>query len=379
MLLGLASGLTRQGHEVVVYSRSGPNVSEVAQETLRLAAAAGIEPRVFHRRTRPSRLPFYPGRDRMLSVLAANEDRLQLMVIHGMFGALSGRIARTCEKAGIPSIACPHDPYSPELFGTRAAAKRIYWRLFEAPFLRRTRAIHVLAPSHIAYLRSLGIPTPCFVVPNGLDADWLESASRDESDRPRPQAHDDAELLLVFLGRWDVYNKGLDLLLRALAQDQVVRSTSKLLIAGRAKDGERHQLQRLISSLRLEERVSLLGYLEDRQQLVRSADALILPSRFDGFGQVVLEAIAAGTPAIVSSKAGASEFLGPEHGVVVVEPTVSELVQGIRTLTTSLARLRTSARSSGDYLARGFTWDRLALNWTEEVIRLGIVDTSQRA
>jgi glycosyltransferase involved in cell wall biosynthesis len=373
MLLGLASGLTEQGHEVVVYGRGREAERSSGHDPLAASLEAGIQVRLLRKPILPSGLPPYAGANALFSRLAGNEDGLDLMVIHGMFGRLSGRVARASDKAGTPCIACPHDPYSPEVFGTNTIAKRTYWYLLEAPFLARMRAIHLLAPSHESYLRALGISTPAFVVPNGLSRNQLEHP-RGDGGVLSSRATEHNELLLLYLGRWDIYNKGLDLLLRALADDPSLRSNCRVQIAGKGSSRQRRALQHLILSLRLEDQVSLLGYLPDTDVAIRSADALILPSRFDGFGQVVIETIAAGTPAIVSAKAGSSEFLGHQHGVVVVEPNVPSIAEGLRTVSTVKEQLRSAAISARSYLARRFTWDRLAGDWLQEVERLGIVE-----
>jgi glycosyltransferase involved in cell wall biosynthesis len=374
MLLGLGSGLTQQGHEVFVYGYGGGAGRDPDEQTLRKAADAGIQVRVIHRPTGLSPLPLAFGRDRLLLTLAANEDRLDLMVVHGIFGRFSGRIAQACMKAGTPCIACPHDPYSPELFGTRTIVKRAYWRLFEAPFLRRMRAVHVLAPSHVGYLRALGISTPAFVVPNGLGRGEPEELPQ-ESDRSRLPARQDERFLLLYLGRWDVYNKGLDLLLKALDADPTLGSEFTIQIAGKGSKRERRELERLISRLHVADRVSLVGFLQDTGSAIRSADALILPSRFDGFGQVVIEALSLGTPVIVSSKAGCSEFLSPDLGALVIEPDIPGLVRGLRSALQTKHELREAARASRARLAREFDWDELARRWLEEVGRAGVLQT----
>jgi glycosyltransferase involved in cell wall biosynthesis len=373
MLLGLASGLIQQGHQVVVYGRGGGDGRESGQDSLGEPPAAGIEVRILRTSMPYLQHPPFFGMNRLFSPLARNEDRLDLMVIHGMFGRFSGQIARACARAGTPCVACPHDPYSPELFGTHTMAKRAYWRFLEAPFLEEMKAIHVLAPSHIGHLRALGISTPAFVVPNGLRRNQLPRR-QETADPTRTEVPDHGEFLLLYLGRWDVYNKGLDLLLQALAADPDSKSKSRVQIAGKGSSRERRRLNHLISALRLGDRVSLVGYLNDTDFAIQSADALILPSRFDGFGQVVIETIAAGTPAIVSSKAGSSEFLGPEHGVVVVDPNVPSIARGLRTAVAAKEQLREAAHSAGAYLAREFSWDRLARDWIDQVERLGVAD-----
>jgi glycosyltransferase involved in cell wall biosynthesis len=366
MVLGLSSGLRQRGHEVFVYGFGGRTPTPGEEVTLGTAAEMGINVRVLRRPMGTSSLPIGFGRGQHVSKLAANDDRLDLMVIHGMFGGLSLRLARAYQRAGTPCIASPHGPYSPELFGSRTLAKRIYWRFLESPYLREVSAIHVLAPSHVGYLQALDIPTPTFVVPNGLER--IDPARNREDSGTRQLG----DLRLLYLGRLDIHGKGIDLLLRAMATDPVVRSQTKVQIAGRGSRRETRALRQLISTNGLQGRVALVGFVQDVRRAIEAADIVVLPSRFDGFGHVVIEALATGTPVIVSSKAGSSEFFGREQGVLVVDPNVHSIAQGLRTALESERELHEAARNCLRQLLRDFNWDFLAARWIAGVRDAGI-------
>lgn len=108
----------------------------------------------------------------------------------------------------------------------------------------------------------------------------------------------------IFVGRL-VSLKGIDLLLRAL--DKL--PGSELIVIG---DGpEKQRLMKMAIRLGISGRIDWLGQMEASQVRVKisSADVLILPSRKDGWGAVVNEALMAGTPVICSSACGASELI----------------------------------------------------------------------
>jgi glycosyltransferase involved in cell wall biosynthesis len=369
MLIGLSEGLIQLGHRVYAYGFGGRRTVTAARAAADEAPdridRAGINVRVFRAATHP-RAPFPSNSKALTSRLATNRDRLDLMVIHGAFGIFSSRVARACQRAHIPAIACPHDPYSPELFRPHRAVKAAYWHLIEAPYLQGMTGIHLLAPSHMQHLRNRGIRVPAFAVPNGLDAAHFESGKSRASDQRL--SVDGDELRVLYVGRWDIYNKGLDLLLRAMAQEGRTGAT-RLEVAGRGSEDERRTLLGLIASLDLRERVSLVGFVPDIQMAIRSAQAVILPSRFDGFGQVVLESLVLGTPVIVSSRAGASEYLGEEHGVLAMDPDVPGIAGALKQAARSRNRLRRAARSARQFLEREFSWKVLAERWVEEVDR----------
>jgi glycosyltransferase involved in cell wall biosynthesis len=367
---GLAAALASIGHEPFIYAYGQQRSERESGVYLQV-----FPPPLLH--TGP--LGLVPLGDHLTAHLTANRDRLDVMIVHGIFGSFSGKIARACRRARIARIADPHDPYSPELFGTNRLAKRIFFRLFERPFLDGVDAVQMHAPSHADYLGRLGIKTPSFVMPWGLPADLARYWSHPEASAGQDTSNGGVELTALYLGRWDVYNKGLDLLLRAVAGDERLRQRITVRLAGRSTASQREELARLVASLELDNRVTLLGYLPDPREAVRSVDLLVLPSRFDGFGLVAIEALALGTPVLVSKRAGASEFVGREHGALVVAPQVHELRAALQVALEERAELHKAAQSARPYLEEAFDWERLAHHWLREVERLGLISVSDAA
>lgn len=130
----------------------------------------------------------------------------------------------------------------------------------------------------------------------------------------------------VFVGRL-VELKGVDLLLQAIAQTAGVR----LEVIG---DGPLlSELISLAEALVISDRVRWLGQMGQAgiQQHLNGADALVLPSRKDGWGAVVNEALMVGTPVICSTACGATELLrSPILGTVFRSGSVDELASALK-------------------------------------------------
>jgi len=132
---------------------------------------------------------------------------------------------------------------------------------------------------------------------------------------------------LVAIGRL-VRQKGFDLLLKAL----IAEPDWQLTLVG---DGPmRAQLQAQVLALGLTGRVQLLGDQADVRPFLMMADVLVQPSRWEGFGLVVLEGMAMGLPVLVAASDGLTEVV--EHGRsgwLVPPGSTGALVDGLRTLT----------------------------------------------
>ncbi|HVW83467.1 MAG TPA: glycosyltransferase, partial [Bryobacteraceae bacterium] len=100
---GLSRALASRGHEVTIY---GCGAGDADAES-----RPGLRALLFPLRTRN---PFFVPRA-LLRRLEANEDGLELLMLHSMFHPANVAVARAARRAGIPYIVCPHDPYHPNL------------------------------------------------------------------------------------------------------------------------------------------------------------------------------------------------------------------------------------------------------------------------
>jgi glycosyltransferase involved in cell wall biosynthesis len=353
---GLCLALSELGHQTYVYAHGRSSASDLPAISLRVFRPAAVR-----------------SHDRLTAHLAANRDRLDILILNGMFNPLAGMVARACRRGGIACVADPHGAYGPELFRQRRQLKRLYFFAAEGPFLRGVDAVELHAPSHRRHLERLGVTVPSFVVPWGVPPALLEDDQGPQEPTPARSVGPAGELRVVYLGRFDVRDKGLDLLLEAVAGDRLLRSKLLLRLVGRSTAGQRRALERLVSSLDLGDRVTLSDYTPAPWSAIRSADLLVLPSRFDGFGMVVIEALALGTPVLVSRKAGVSEFLTGQKGVLAVEPDVPGVRAGLQEALREGPDLRAAAWSARPRVRQRFSWEGVARHWLAEVQRLGLV------
>jgi len=150
---------------------------------------------------------------------------------------------------------------------------------------------------------------------NGIDLEEFRKLPPAGAFRVKAGIHDD-ERLVVFLGRL-IPRKGADLLIEALTQTGC--RMMKLIIAGpEGETGYLNFLRGKARDLGVERRVLFAGplYGEDKKSALADADVFALPSRYENFGNAAAEAVACGTPAIVSDRCGISSLINKRAGLV---------------------------------------------------------------
>jgi glycosyltransferase involved in cell wall biosynthesis len=163
--------------------------------------------------------------------------------------------------------------------------------------------------------------------------------------------------LFAYLGRLKRY-KGVHHVIQAFAR--LAHPTAVLEIAG-AGD-YRSALERLATSLDLEDRVRFLGRISEAEKLalLRRAWALVLASPKEGWGITNLEAAACATPVVASDSPGIRESVRDgETGFLVPHGNVPAMGEAMGSLASSLPLVRQLGERARRF-AEGFTWDRAA-------------------
>jgi glycosyltransferase involved in cell wall biosynthesis len=151
------------------------------------------------------------------------------------------------------------------------------------------------------------------VIPNGVDlARWQTSAPADRKEFGFAANR----RLLLYVGRLD-RQKGLDGLFRQLGGLFDELPEHDLVLVGAGPD--REALERQADTKKLRGRVHFLGWRDDVPALLAASDMLVLPSRWEGMPNVVLEAMAAGKPVVATQSEGTVELLG----LTALEQTVA--------------------------------------------------------
>jgi glycosyltransferase involved in cell wall biosynthesis/O-antigen/teichoic acid export membrane protein len=218
--------------------------------------------------------------------------------------------------------------------------------LVEMLGLRLHRHFIAVSEDLAATIRRRAPHAEVWVVPNGVDLEELPYVPEPSGD-------------IVYLGRIEFAQKGIDLLIDAFAR-VAAAIPSNLKVAGAGPDEP--ALRRMVAERGLNDRVELVGPVhgEEKSRLLSSASLVAMPSRFETFGIVAIEAQAAGTPVIAFDIPCLREVVPSASGVLVPPFDVDWFARELIRLLAEPASVATMGRA-GQRFASRYDWDAIAL------------------
>jgi D-inositol-3-phosphate glycosyltransferase len=358
----LSRQLGRRGHRVDIFTRGGDG--HAPGEVLRMSENVRLIPLELGPEANAPKTALYPH----LFGFFREMDRIRQQqgiaydLIHSHYW-LSGQVGLRARQAwGVPHITTFH---------TLGAVKNIVCAPLSEPEIRisverdlTTASDRVLVTSGREkenLLRLYGAePARIAVAPCGVNLDVFRPMDRSIARRRIGAGVD--EKLVLYVGRF-APEKGLERLLQAAARLRHIPGLRLIIVGG---DGDRDSAQRRMKEVSrgcgLADRVAFRGRVEQGELpwYYSAADLLALPSSYESFGMVALEALACGTP-VAATRVGAMEDLlrDSQNGRLSQDISPSSLAAAIEALLKDRAAPQQTAEAIRRSVVR-YAWSRVA-------------------
>jgi glycosyltransferase involved in cell wall biosynthesis len=230
--------------------------------------------------------------------------------------------------------------------------------------------------SHVKW--AFGLPEDKLVmVPNGVNVDVYSKNETEDIRQFRNKFALPEEKIVLFVGRL-VYEKGVHVLVNAVPK-VLEKVNAKFIIVGNGYMKE--QLSNLIRNMGLSHKVLFTGFVDDDtlRKLQKCADVSVVPSLFEPFGIVALEAMAAKSPVVVSDTGGLSEIV--EHdvdGIKVYANNPESLAWGITRVLTDEKHADWIRTNAFKKVREKYNWNEIA-NQTKRVYDIVLEEYSRSA
>jgi glycosyltransferase involved in cell wall biosynthesis len=319
----LSEGLAQRGHAVTVLTADwGFDARKGAQPELGGAERSpfgwkwgnnGVQAIYLPTWLRYRALSWNPAVKRYCRARLQNFD---VVHIYGLYDLLGPAVAAACRTRAMPYVVEPIGMFLPII--RNILLKQMYHAVLGRGLLRGASAVIATSEQEVEELAAGGVAREKILLRrNGVERPptW----PKDGVFRAMHGISEDAKLVL-FLGRLSV-KKSPELLLKSFAElpEQMGGKQVRLVFAGPDEGGQKDRLERAAAQLRVSSRVHFCGpvFGEAKWAAYRDADVFVLPSQNENFGNTAAEAMAAGTPVLVSDRCGIAPLLEDVAGLVV--------------------------------------------------------------
>jgi glycosyltransferase involved in cell wall biosynthesis len=347
---GLCRALAARGHDVHVYTTSvdGPDNSAVPLGVP--VDRDGVHVWYFE----SSSLRRIYRAPALGAALRAHVSEFAVVHTHAIYLWPLWTAARAARDAGVPYVVSPRGMLEKALIEQKSPIlKASLIGFVEKRTLEGAAAVHVTSQREADEAAGFGFDLKRVrEIPNGVDLDL----DRGEAS-PAIAAIAHGDPFVLFIGRVN-WKKGLDRLIGALAFAPGVR----LVVAGNDEEGYRATLDGLAGRLGVAGRVVFAGDVRgaDKTALIESSRALVLPSYSENFGNVVLEAMAAARPVIVTPEVGVAAIVRRVGAGMVVDGARETLGAALANVVADPA-LGDAMGGRGREAARHYSWDAVAV------------------
>lgn len=258
------------------------------------------------------------------------------------------------QKAQIPYVIVPRSTLTMQAQRHKRMKKVIGNLVYFRSMFKKAAAIQYLTEQEKEDSAAGHWNDSCFVIPNGINMpEKIEYAEQGSI----------CEKKIVYIGRLEIYQKGLDLLLGAVKEyvERMRKENVKLYIYGPDRENTKAKLDEIIVSNSLSDVVYIGEPLfgEEKDRVLREATAFIMTSRFEGLSMGMLEALSYGLPCFATRGTNLMDEISTADAGWVAETEIGDIISAYGKMlddiskTDAVQAMRMNARK----MAEIYSWD----------------------
>lgn len=300
-----------------------------------------------------SKIPFFIHASLKKEILNHHKAVFHL---HGGWVSTFSTLANFFKKNNLKFVLTPHGAYNEVAMKKNNFIKKIYFSCFEKRLLNTVSKVHSIGATEVKGLAKIAPKTKSFLLPYGFEHDNKLISAPPQND-----------FIIGFVGRLDIYTKGLDLLLKSFSTFQKSNPSSKLWIIGDG-DGKAY-IENYIKENNINN-VVLWGkkFGQEKDELISKMHVFAHPSRNEGLPTSVLEAASFGIPTIVTHATNVAEYVSEfQAGISIADNNIGQLTEAMNIIYASYNGQQNQVYSEGAkrMLNKVFAWSVLVEQYDE--------------
>jgi glycosyltransferase involved in cell wall biosynthesis len=267
-----------------------------------------------------------------------------------------------------PLVLSFHGALHPEVFRKgKSFRKRLYLEAAKRLLYRKVDLFHALSPAEADQIEAILPDRTVVTIPIGSSTPLPDEVI--DCSLMQPQVN--RGLNVLYVGRLDLYTKGLDLLVGAFAEAKRAQRDriGTLTLVGPDWRNRRHEIERAVLALGLGAAVIFTGGVptSDVGRYLRNSDLYVQLSRHDAFPLSVVDALVAGKPAVLSSAIGTTSYreISSLPHVRVVDPKMADAAAALVDLVVHYSDVIEAARVVQPEVLDFFSWSRIATRFVD--------------
>ncbi|MHA7966133.1 glycosyltransferase family 4 protein [Paenibacillus sp. CAU 1782] len=260
-----------------------------------------------------------------ISSLPAPFNNPDLVVFQGMYFIEYLKVSKECRIRKIPYIIIPRSSLTQAAQKSKYIKKKVANLFLFNKFIKEALAIQYLTKDEQSSSKT-SWNKRMIVIPNGISTPQVSKVWNEEKQ----------QIKMVFIGRLDIYQKGLDLLIGALGKIKSEMNNINLYldIYGPDKNGSRNEIEKLVKQNQLDKIVRVYDPVFDiqKEKVLLNSDVFVLTSRFEGHSMGLIEALSYGLPCLVTNGTNMREDIESSNSGWGADGTVFSIEYAIRNL-----------------------------------------------
>lgn len=291
-------------------------------------------------------------KDGRISNLPEPFNNPDLVVFHSIYYYSYIKLYKQCKKMNIPYIIVPHGSL------TRKAQKQKWFKKIPANillfngYIKNAEAIQYLIEGEMLNSKK----TNRYII-HGNGIEIQDSIKTYENKK-------DGEFQIIYVGRYDTYIKGLDLLVKAvnLIKNELRNNNMRIYLYGTDYRGRKKQIEELIIKNNINDLITVNGPLwgEEKVKKLYDADVFIQPSRTEAQSVGIMEAISIGIPCILTKETNYGEVVQKEEIGWMTETTPKGIADKILEAYNNQEKLEAMCKNGKKYAINNFDWNEIA-------------------